>query len=141
VLPGDGADIVSYPYGRAFYALKGNKTLEFWRYRMKPIESEDYPAGSEGATAAARPLATTRLEVVPNPVPGSSALLRCTVPASGSGVVTIYDATGRVAAMQKLELARSGSVSLDLSGLAAGTYVLRLAGDRYTATGRLLVAR
>jgi len=141
VLPGPGADLVSYPFGRVLFALKGNKTLEFWRYTMKPLEVESHGPADQGVMSAAVRSSAERLVVTPNPAFGRVARLQYAVPASGPAMVTLFDACGRVAAQEEFDLARSGSVELRLADLSAGTYIVRLEGGRYSATGRLVVTR
>lgn len=83
----------------------------------------------------------------PNPSRGR-AMLAVTLPSAGRLVVEAYDVLGRRVAVLHEGLAEAGGrrVSLEASGLAAGTYVVRAAwrgdgGSVETAVRRLTVVR
>jgi hypothetical protein len=139
VRPSNGAALVSYPFGRMLVALKGNKTIEFWRFFMPPV-------GVDGGIAAAAvvrgPQAiTSSLRVTPNPVSGERARIAYSVPAAGRATATIFDAAGRMVKRSGLDLGRSGRFDLDLVGLKGGSYFVRLNGDGFSLTDRLVLAR
>ncbi len=138
-----GADIVSV--GPLLYALKGNKCLEFWRYvpASAPTRVQyQTQSGVQADEAAANP---GRLVVTPNPVRAGLATLTASGQAaqwsSGPVVVGIHDASGRVVQRSALRVPRSGVV-LDLRGLPAGVYMVRLESEqRCRAAARVLVVR
>jgi YVTN family beta-propeller protein len=53
----------------------------------------------------------------------------------------VYDASGRLVLTTPIENATGSSLSVDVSGLPAGTYVCRLSGSGATATRPLVVTR
>jgi hypothetical protein len=121
----DGADI-GY-YARAFWALKGNKTREFWRYGLTlSAEPEPGPV-REGVAGLSSTILNSSFEVVPNPMPGNG-LLRYSLPAPATVTVRAYTADGRlVTTLLSERLARgSGTARLNSDRLAAGVYLLRL---------------
>lgn len=140
-LVGPGSDLVNYPFSRSFYALKGNKTREFWRYTLPPLQtwgprprlSRDGTAGKPG------PAKANRLAAYPNPAPAGRMLLSYSVPVAGRAELTVFDAAGREVLRQDLELLREGTLSTRLTELAPGAYFLRLTGDGYSLGVRAVV--
>ncbi len=141
---GQGADIVSYPFGRVLYALKGNKTFEFWRYTMPPREilndSRQEPPQYVGVAGPAQGSNASFLSVRPNPVSGKMLNLGYAVPAGGQAWLVVYDATGRIVISRKVALDRAGRLALSLAELSPGTYVFRVAGRGFDLQTRVVVA-
>jgi hypothetical protein len=137
----DGGDI-GY-YGRAFWALKGNKTRELWRYGL-PLGAEPEPEPMrEGVASVSFIVHRSSFIVSPNPVTGSG-FLRYSVPAAANVSVRAYTPDGRlVATLLSERLARgSGTARLNTDRLAAGVYLLRLdAGPTGGTRGLKLVVR
>ncbi|MFO7638452.1 MAG: hypothetical protein R6X14_03985 [bacterium] len=131
----DGGDFVAYPRARAFYALKGNRSVEFWRYRLAP---EGWVPG--GGQAMPGRLGAERLSVGPTPATGPSVRLNWSLVGSQPARALVYDAAGRSVRRLELGQARTGSTRLDISGLAAGTYLVRLEGSS-APTQKLVVQR
>lgn len=122
-----GADIASA--GFAFYALKGGKTRELWRYIL-PDDGDGAPTGR--ADVQAWPCAAgPQLCAGPSPCRGT---LRFALSAPFRGAITVTDAAGREVLRRHL----AGTTgTLDVRGLAAGVYLLR-AGP---ASARFVVGR
>jgi hypothetical protein len=124
----NGGDLVYNVY--AIWALKGNRTVEFWRYGLLD-DDEGLPLAQvperSGATAAGLTPAGWHFAVVPNPLSGSGAL-QFSVPYPTVLNVRLYDASGRLAAEPVLNRVALGSGALGLrtEGLSAGVYLLRL---------------
>ncbi|MBM3315234.1 T9SS type A sorting domain-containing protein, partial [candidate division WOR-3 bacterium] len=132
-----GGDVVSYG-GGYFFALKGNKTLEFWRYGEAPPAFGSWQPTRGGA--AAEPVAgRTGLAVVPNPLTNGWAAVRYALPAAGPVRISVYDVTGRSVAALSLVAGRSGSAQLDLRHLSAGVYLVKLQSQGMTAAQKLIV--
>ncbi len=131
-----GADIVSYGYG-AFFALKGNKTSEFWRYVL-PHECASRPE-RDGVTAGGKRLAVSGVRISPNPLAGGFATLRYSLPKVGPAYISIFDVVGRTQSRQTVLAGRTGAVSLDLRSLSTGVYLVRFDADGFTATRKLVV--
>jgi hypothetical protein len=125
-----GGDIVYSSY--AFWALKGNKTLEFWRYGLGPgIAQEELPERS-GVSAAGRPgVAEPRFRLSSNPVSERSCLLYYSVPHPTMVRLRLYDVLGREVgqAVPEWVIAGTGAIRLNLAGLAAGVYTVRLEAE------------
>ncbi|MBM3315138.1 T9SS type A sorting domain-containing protein [candidate division WOR-3 bacterium] len=124
-----GADIVSFG-GGVFFALKGNRTLELWRYAMP----EPGRASESGVVSAAGRLETGRgVRAAPSVVTGGRLQLAGDVAAAARA--SIYDASGRLV----LGPRPAGGGTLDVRGLAAGVYLVRMDGAGRTAATRFVV--
>ncbi len=131
-----GADIVSHGSG-AFFALKGNKTRELWRY-MIPFTFAQQPARS-GVMAGRVETARYKVTIAPNPLAGGFATLRYTLPMAGPAQISVFDVAGRVQSRRTMLASRSGAVSLDLRKLSAGVYLVRFDTDGFSTTRKLVV--
>ena len=141
-LPYAGADLC-YGAGK-IYALRGNRTFEFWRYNADfPL---DYGGFEPGPQASAVPMSRLSLMVAPNPF-ASRTQFRYSLPAAGRVRLALYDATGRVARIVQDGWQERGEyvMALKSDGLAAGVYIARLntqneAGAQET-TRKVLITR
>jgi hypothetical protein len=132
-----GADIVHFS-GGAFFALKGNKTVEMWRYVIPYTAYR--PAGRSGvATAGAVPNRAATLRAYPNPLTGGVASLRYSLPKAGPATLTVYDVTGRSVLRQQALAGRTGTLALDVRHLSAGIYLVRLDAAATTVTHKLVI--
>jgi hypothetical protein len=130
-----GADIVTD--GEVLYALKGNKTLEFWRYVPGTLDAGRSTQNARtGVQGVEREAPGVRL-VVQTPSRGGATVRWSGLP-TAARTILVFDAAGRLAR----RIAPAGSAgSLQLRGLAAGVYVAEVcAGDGVTRT-RFVVAR
>ncbi len=133
-----GADIVSYG-GGVFFALKGNKTRELWRYVI-PYTLAARP--SRDGVMAGRGIQKSefRIQISPNPLASGFATLRYTLPKAGPVDITIYDIAGRaVKRIRVTPCAAQGCHPMNLRSLSAGVYLVRLDADGFTATRKLVV--
>jgi hypothetical protein len=138
---GKGGDFVTYPFGGALFAIKGNKSLEFWRYTFAPASLGDGGRpGNEGVAALEGP-ARPQFRVAPNPVRGSNAVLNYSLPQAGPANVTVFDAAGRVVQNVRAQFERAGSRRLDVSALAAGVYLVRVEAGEASANQKLVISR
>lgn len=112
-----------------FYALKGNKTREFWRYRIPGIigVAEDPTPGSQRTGAG-------MVSVYPNPA-RRFAYLRVVSP-DRCELVRLYDSRGGL--VRELP-ARVGTVRLDCSGLGSGVYFVCRSGAPRRQAARFVV--
>ena len=102
--------------GEALYALKGNKTLELWRYRIgtafarrpEPLRRDGRQTRRGGPASA----------LGPNPLAsGNVATLRYSLPAAGPATVRVFDVTGRPVLTRTLGPAKTATLYLDLRNL------------------------
>jgi len=118
-----------------FYALKGNKTREFWSYT--PAEMGGHagaPALDPIAVQAAgkTPAAPTQLALTPNPAHGT---VRVSLP-DGCRRIVLRDILGRQVLSAS---ARASAMTLDLAGIAPGVYLVTGETGSGRNTARLIV--
>ncbi|MBM3322300.1 T9SS type A sorting domain-containing protein, partial [candidate division WOR-3 bacterium] len=138
-----GADLVGYGPWDVLYGLKGNATYEFWCYT--PAASTTSAAGmvQSGVTAIGLGSSATRVMTVsPNPLKARIAAIHLNprFPESSIPVVSIFDAGGRLV-RRSVFSTRQSSVTLDLSGLTAGVYLLRLEAGGVAWSEKLVLQR
>ena len=75
-------------------------------------------------------------ELVPNPTPGT-VLLRLQAPLKLSGIIRLWDATGRVVQTYPAETGRN-ELSLELGSLSPGMYAVEILAEGFHAWGRLV---
>jgi hypothetical protein len=132
-----GGDICSYG-GGVFFALKGNKTNELWRYVAATAAGTGLPERS-GVMAERRDLGPQGMALAPNPVVGGHAVLSYSLAAAGPVTVRMYDVTGRNVLSRTVAAGRAGRTGLDLRELSAGVYLVNLEANGYRATRKLVV--
>ncbi|MEO0074104.1 MAG: T9SS type A sorting domain-containing protein [candidate division WOR-3 bacterium] len=133
-----GGDICAWG-GGVFFALKGNKTLEFWQYTSGAALSSRILPGETGEQAG-RTQAEPGLLVAPNPAV-DAVTVQFQLPAAGL-TVSLYDVTGRcVVSKRCLSGAGLSGVRLGLGGIAPGVYLLKLEGTGVVVTDKLIVTR
>jgi hypothetical protein len=67
------------------------------------------------------------VELFPNPAKAGRVMVQYTLPLAGPMTVTLLDVSGRAVKTQEIPASdRSGSFSINVSGLRAGVYILRL---------------
>ncbi|MFO7639562.1 MAG: T9SS type A sorting domain-containing protein [bacterium] len=133
-----GADLVGYG-GGAFFALKGNKTVEMWRY-VVPMGYAAQPRPERGGVMAGElPAGAPFVKLGPNPVTSGLATLRYSLPKAGPASIRVFDVSGRNVLSRGLVASRSGAVSLDLRSLSAGIYLVKLEAAGYSATQKLVL--
>ncbi|MFO7651042.1 MAG: T9SS type A sorting domain-containing protein [bacterium] len=138
-----GADIVSTG-GGVFYALKGNKTGELWRYSLDTAGVRHAATPRSGAQAEpGRRAADCRLRVAQNPTRGTA-----TIRWSGSSslapcpsTLSLYDASGRLVLVRSIGSAASGTARLDLRFLPSDVYFVRLTSAGRAAEQKLVLRK
>jgi hypothetical protein len=135
-----GADIASVGDG-VLYALKGNKTNEFWRYIIPAYASESRP-WRDGVAGSAVAGPTVSFAVYPNPLAAGLATIRMSPAAIGQSpvAVRVFDASGRLVRQSAICNPHS-EVTLDLRHLAAGVYLVRFSAGSCAATQKLVLER
>ena len=115
--------------GDVFYATKGNKCREFWRYRLAGHVDirEDY-------AACTLPAGNDRLSIAPNPATGYVTVRLPPVFAASSSI-RVYDIRG---SMVMERPAAASSLLLDCRGLLPGVYFVHARSPGAQATCRLV---
>ncbi|MEO0079933.1 MAG: T9SS type A sorting domain-containing protein [candidate division WOR-3 bacterium] len=139
----DGADIVVYQ-GNVFFALKGNKTCELWRYVVPDtlMGQENGEGGRRNAESGERNGEGGRewLRVGQNPVQGRLLTISYSLsPDHGPALVQVFDVAGRSLVQKALAPSRQGVAFLDLRRLSAGVYLLKVEARGHQATHKLVV--
>ena len=135
LLPGMIDDQVHFREG-AFFALKGNKTLELRRYRYPdPLQLGD---GTKAGTAG--PVRALDFDIRPNPTNSGRALVSLVGSTKARLEVAVYDVRGcRVAASESA--GETDQMLVDLSRLSAGVYLCRVKAGGWTGTRKLIIER
>ena len=133
-----GGDFISFG-GGGFIALKGNKTLELWRYGL-PVGEAARP-GRSGLMAGISDAKAAKVELLPNPLTSGYATVRYSLPRTAAASVVVYDVAGRAVMRRTMLAAKQGAAKLDLRALAAGFYLVRFEADGYSATHKLVVQK
>ena len=134
-----GGDLAAYGRG-AFFATKGNKTYEFWRY-VQPTACGLQPTARIGVMAGPSTIFDVRFSISPNPITSSFATIRYAIPKAGPVAISVFDVAGRSVHRQTLMTARTGAASIDLRKLANGVYLVRFDADGYSTSRKLAVQR
>ncbi|MBN2537765.1 T9SS type A sorting domain-containing protein [candidate division WOR-3 bacterium] len=132
-----GADLVHYGSG-AFFALKGNKTRELWRYVAYRDAFGGQPARG-GAMTGRTGQGPVGITVAPNPIVSGRATVRYSLPHAGPASIVVYDVTGRGVLRQSSVMGRTGTMSLDVGSLSAGIYLVRVETTGWHATRKLVI--
>jgi len=135
-----GGDIVAAG-GGLFYALKGNKTREFWYYYEPEVSTTSWTGGSGGVReqeAESREQgAGSWWTLVPNPAKDAVRLQYANLSA-GPMTVRVYNVSGVLVAEKRILSGRSGTTALNLNGLAGGVYLVRMDAAGQTVTRKLV---
>jgi hypothetical protein len=131
-----GGALAGYP-GTGVFALKGNKSFEFWRY-VPAIQSPAQP-GREGVMAYNVNIGDVSFAIAPNPLSGGLATVRYSLPKAGLATLYVYDVTGRTVLTQTLAAGRTGTAGLDLRKLDAGVYLVKVATEGFSTTQKLVI--
>jgi hypothetical protein len=126
----------TYPGAQFYDAMADGWTRDSTSTSM--TVTYDMVGATDRSVARGAPLT---FSVAPNPATGGAAVLRYDVPSSGETFVSIRDVAGRTVLSRSSSAAREAPVSLDLRGLSAGVYAVRLTAAGFAATQKLVVQR
>jgi hypothetical protein len=130
----------------SFYAVKGNKTSEFYRHGPPTSALTMGPAttNNEGAMEkclkhiSALPQAVS---IVPNPAINVTTV-KYTLPVSKPVSLRLYDVNGELIKFYtKSEMKRDGTITIDLKTMPAGVYILRFEAGYTTVTRKLVLEK
>jgi len=133
-----GGSIVAV--GTNFYAIKGNKTNEFWMYKPGSFLPEA-PAPRRDGMLAGKTEIAQGMSISPNPLASGFAVLRYGLPSAGAARLSVYNMAGQRVMARTLAAGRSGNVNLDLRHLSNGVYLVKLSSDGFENSQKLVVQR
>ncbi|MEO0081987.1 MAG: T9SS type A sorting domain-containing protein, partial [candidate division WOR-3 bacterium] len=136
-----GGDLVAYG-GGAFFALKGNKTYEFWRYVQGTLQASRLtPQARSGVQTGKSAVSSLQLAISPSPITAGFVTLRYSLPKPGPVSITVFDIAGR-AVLRQFGIGNLVSgITLDLRKVPAGVYLVRFDADGLTQTQKLVVQK
>ncbi|MEO0079806.1 MAG: SBBP repeat-containing protein [candidate division WOR-3 bacterium] len=124
-----GADITST--GGAFYALKGNKTREMWRYALAPSPENSSQQGAGGSQPV-----PFRVRLWPNPARG--VVLLTTTAGQGRKQIEVFDVSGRRLITTASE---HSTVNIGTGRLPAGIYLVGVEQNGHIGLAKLIIQR
>ncbi len=134
-----GADMVFG--GDALYALKGNKTVEFWRYAFPPSGQICTGGPQESRKAVLKRGGGVSALVLSPQAAGSRRMVRWIQAQDGTEVaIRVFDSAGRLRQREK-QLVRNGAITVEFNGLAPGVYLLLIEGDNFKGTCRVVLGQ
>jgi hypothetical protein len=141
-----GADAgPQYPPKRSLYASRDGIT---WYHISPPpsqydrnwlLEAVVQVESLTGVTADESHIVTPRLVVGPNPLAGGWASVRYSLPKAGPVSISVFDVAGRCVHTHSTTSSPNHSVALDLRGLSAGVYLVRLDAKGFSRSQKLVV--
>ncbi|GEM_PF-4582470 len=133
---GVGGDMTATP--NKLFAFRGSKSNELWRYVPDPVTGLHAGVGS----APTSPVKLSSIDVLPNPASGRFAVVQYALPQVGPLTFSLLDVSGRVVRTEQVPATRrTGTLSIDLGGLNAGVYLVRITSADLTTTRKLVVQR
>jgi hypothetical protein len=131
-----GADVVTD--GTVLYATKGNKSNEFWMYTPDALWLMRHAVG-DGLTAGRVAMDDCRIvTIAPNPLAAGFATVRLSSRRAPFSL-RIYDAAGRC--VQSAVCSPGPEMALDVRCLRPGVYLVRLSGQGFAESQKLVVQR
>jgi hypothetical protein len=135
----DGGDIAAFGDG-VFFALKGNKSCQFWRYTLSAGIVSPGP-DREGVMAAELAIGDCQVTIAPSPLAAGLAALRYSLPKVGAAELRVYNVAGQTVIARTFVAGRSGNVNLDLRQLGNGVYLVNFSSEGFVSSQKLVVQR
>jgi hypothetical protein len=137
----EGAGTTDTPQSYQFTDTNLPYAADSLRYRLRQIDTDGTESFSEPVTIARQVTQAELLPTYPNPASGQ-ATVRFAVPDRQDVRIALYDLLGRrVQTIVNADAEGCTEQTLDVSGLASGTYFLRMQTDSHTETQRITVVR
>jgi hypothetical protein len=94
-----------------------------------------------GGGGQAQPVALSQsgIELIPNPAKAGRVTVQYTLPRAGQMTVTLLDVSGRAVWTQEVAASDRGSAAIDVSGLNAGVYVVKLESGSASQIRKLVI--
>jgi len=137
----DGAGTTDTPQSYRFEDTDLPYAADSLRYRLRQVDTDGTESFSDPVTIARQVTAAELLPTYPNPVRGQ-ATVRFAVPDRQNVRIDLYDLLGRrIRTVVDHNVEGRTEQTLDVSGLASGTYFLRMQTPGHTETQRITVVR
>ncbi|MFO8232254.1 MAG: T9SS type A sorting domain-containing protein, partial [Longimonas sp.] len=137
----DGAGTTDTPQSYRFEDTDLPYAADSLSYRLRQIDTGGTASFSEAVTIARQVTQAELLPTYPNPT-RHQATVRFAVPGRQDVRIDLYDMLGRrIRTVVDTNAEGRTDTQLDVSGLASGTYFLRMQTEGYTETQRITVVR
>ncbi|PEN08715.1 hypothetical protein CRI93_02855 [Longimonas halophila] len=137
----DGAGTTDEPQSYRFEDTDLPYAADSLRYRLRQIDTDGTESFSEPVTIARQVTEAELLPTYPNPA-RSQATVRFAVPEQQPVRIQLYDMLGRrVQTVVDTDAEGRTEQTIDVGGLASGTYFLRMQTESHTETQRITVVR
>jgi hypothetical protein len=127
-------NVTTSPTGDVYVVWKDGRDSQIW--------GRLYTSGSFGGQAEPVATSQSRIELFPNPAKAGRVTARYSLPRAEPLRITLLDVSGRVVRTQDVPTTRSnGALSIDVGGLNAGVFVVRVTGSDLTISRKLVIQR
>ena len=126
-----------------FYAVKGNKTSEFYRHGppTSVLTINPAPVKTEGTMSNKTEVDKLNLSIIPNPF-NNLTTVKYNLPAAGPVSIKLYRINGElVKSFVSSNTGRNGLITIDTRALSCGVYLLRLDADKIKVTRKLILEK
>lgn len=95
--------------------------------------------GDGGGMGRPVALSQSRIELFPNPATAGRVTVQYALPHAGQAIVTLLDVSGRAVRTQEVAAGIRGTFAIDLRGLNAGVYVMKLDAGATSLTRKVVL--
>ncbi len=126
-----------------FYAVKGNKTCEFYRHGppASALTMNSHSTFSEGLMEKKSRLDQFRFTITPNPV-NNIMMVKYNLPSSGQASIKLYNVNGElIKSYIHSNITNNGNIGIDVKLLPSGVYILRLESGNFKVARKIVLEK